>query len=213
MPANITPSDAWTDPITGPANGDPVDGDAGGPVFDMGQKLANRSEYISQRVGGLINGYRQYIPLHHGSDISAAWAMVAGATGWVRRQSDTAGAREMRWQVAIDARKAKLVSFVARIHGGATHAGVPATKPMLQAQGWDFVGGAAGFVYQQTDTVVTVPTYEADHLITLAISTGAPVTNDTNRLWWVSLFGETGANAVNDQLQLGALYAVLDRTP
>lgn len=86
MPSNITPVSTWTTPLTGPANGDPVDGGIGGPAYDMGQKLANRIERLKDLLPYATVSYlSRYVD--DASDTNAAIANTSSTsyttlTGW-----------------------------------------------------------------------------------------------------------------------------------
>lgn len=197
MPGNITPVNTWTTPLTGPAAGDPVNGGAGAPSFDMGQKLANRIEFLKERTHYTETDQTMQFPLIVLPQDANAWwqfgAVPAGPNGLL--QTNVAGARVMWLDIELP-KYGKLKELHLQLVGAPAHAGLPGTMPGIALYQQDMTSVAAATLLQSaTDSSGTTGAYQQAHNIAL---TALNLTLDASQLIHYSLrvAGETGANSL-----------------
>lgn len=199
MPANITPVSAWTSPLTGPANGDPVDGGAGAPSYDMGQKLANRIEFLKDHLDSSESQVLRFPFIHlnpvDGTTVTAGWAIGAAGTALALNQVSAAGAYVAYFEL-LQPKACTLTGLSVLLAGAAGHVGLPATMPVLTLYRQD-TGSllAPTTVATATDASAGVAAYEAVHSLSLGVLAEVLAFDSGNR-YYVKLAGETGANSI-----------------
>ena len=207
MPSNITPVSAWTTPLTGPANGDPVDGGTGGAPFDMGQKLANRVEFLKDHVIGAESQTVSF-PLVVQPQGTVRWEFGLIPAGAAALHQNSAATAWGVWVELPQPRAGTLTALAAILLGDpGTHAGLPGTMPTLTLFRQSGTGAPVS-VATVTDTSASVAVYEAVHLLSL---TGISETLDTTSptRYYAYITGEAGANSQLN-LALVSLYGVVD---
>lgn len=198
MPSNITPTSAWTDPLTGPANGDPVDGGAGGPAYDMGQKLANRIEFLKDHVVAAASE-RIRLPFVHlnpvdGTTVTAGWAFGAAGTAYAINQVSATGAY-IAWFEIVQPKTCTLTEITVNLAGAAGHGALP-TMPTITLYRQDTGSlGAPATVGTATDTAASVPAYEAVHPVALT-GLSEVLAHDSGLRYYLKVTGEAGGSAV-----------------
>jgi hypothetical protein len=198
MPSNITPVNAWTTPLTAPAPGDPVDGGVGGPVFDMGQIIANRIEFLKERTLGTIANDPVYFPLIVLPQPTNYWAAdfaPSGCLGLVQTSAATA------WAVYVELAQPKygiLTALSVTLVGAAGHVALPTTLPQLALFRQDpGSSGTPTLVGVQSDTSASTAAYEVPHNISLGGLTETFIHDGGNK-FYARIAGEAGANALTD---------------
>lgn len=200
MPANITEVNAYTDPVTIPAAGDPVN--AAGWLTAL-QAVTNRLKYI--RTRGIFVAATQKICLNLQGAVGTNFSFVSNggpgsnAVGW--KQTNAAGGNVFLgfWVPSsfVGHSITKVIAYFRPQGSGATHAGLPANQPQvgLRRQPQD----AAVLAVVGSDTQLadgSVVAYEAPRSIT---NTQAHAISAADT-YYVAFTGESGANALVDLL-------------
>lgn len=197
MPANIVPVNTWTTPLTGPANGDPVNGGAGGPSYDMGQKLSNRIEFLKDRTLCAIANDPLMFPLLVLPQATNYWqggAVPGGCNGIL--QTDVGAARVM-WIELVQPKYCKLITLTLTVVGATGHPALPSTPPGIALYRQDPGSAAAATLVQSaTDPSANVGAYQVPHGISLIALTEILI-HDGGSRFYLRVAGEfdTGANA------------------
>ena len=199
MPANIVPVNAWTTPLTGPANGDPVDGGVGAPSYDMGQKIANRVEFLKEHVDAAESQTIRFPLLHlnpvDGTTVTAGWAIGAAGAAMAINQVSAAGAYVAMFEL-VQPKHATLIGLIVSLAAAAGHGALPATMPVLTLLRQDTGSLAAPtMVATATDASASVAAYEAPHIISLGVLAEV-LAYDSGLRYFLKLAGETGAGSV-----------------
>jgi len=207
MPATITPVNAWTTPLQGPANGDAVDGGAGAIYFDMGQWLSNRIEYLRQRSLGTDQDTLRVGP-HALRNLSSRFAFQSGTGAPIAwNQSDVTDAGLLAFKLTLP-KRGTITSVTAYVKGAAGHAGLPGTMPALALLSQDIAGIGNGTAEgAQSDTSGSTGAYQAAHTITISGLSIAFLHDDLVD-YYVHFTGEDGANKLTGLLLSGIVVAV-----
>lgn len=199
MPSNITPVSAWTTPLTGPANGDPVDGGTGGAPFDMGQKLANRIEFLKDHVVAAADESIR-IPfiamnLVDGTTVTAGWGFAQAGSAYAINQVSAAAAYILFVEL-LQPKSCTLTSITATLAGASGHGGLPATMPKVTLMRQDTGSlSAPTSVATATDTSGSVGVYEAIHTVSLT-GLSEVLAFDSGSRYYLKIEGEASTNAI-----------------
>lgn len=200
MPGNLTDLNAFTSPITVPADGD---AEAAASVITAFQALANRTANVRSGVQGIASAITARVPLSPVYNLVSIFVAQAGATNvWLQT---TTGSSEIRFMIPHTV-TGKINSISVRCAGGtgAQHAALPATMPLLRLLSIDLTtaGGTQTVVSSVTDPSASVGAYETVHTLTLA---AIAQTISANQEYVISLAGETGANSVANAFRFSAI--------
>lgn len=129
---------------------------------------------------------------------NSIWALLTSGT---YRQADTASPFSIFLPIRLQSGDT-LNSVTVRVDGaggGATHVGLPATLPAVEVfRVNSSTGAATSIAGPTTDASASLGAYESDHDITLS----SIAETAAGARYFVEIQGESGANAVNDALQL-----------
>lgn len=201
MPSNITPTNAWTTPLTGPANGDSVAGGPGGASYDMGQKLANRVEFLKERVVPTITSDPYYWPMSPMPQTAANWLAKAHSAGAFGLVQDISAAPE-NFVLSLDGHikngvlREIHVTVIAEAGHAAFPGGKPATMPTLTLLRQD-PGLSSGPTVVATfvDASASAGVYEAIHDLSIT-GLSETFTHDGGQRHYLMVAGEGGANNI-----------------
>jgi hypothetical protein len=212
MPQNVVDADTWTVTVETAADGDAVNGAS---RLLTAQDLADRSRYLYNRTIGPSGVGIWHVPL--GDDLvntAARWAFSQTSTimGW--EQTSVASAGRLRWPIVLPL-TGRITQVEARVDGnlgsgGGTHAGLPGTMPRLGLDRQDHFGGTSAQVGVVSDPSASVAAYEVLHSITLS---GLSEDIDEHKTWYVYVDGETGANALANELVLLDIRVTIGAAP
>ncbi len=194
MPQNITESEAWTTPLTAPADGDSVNGATWVAAI---QGYANRLKYLAARVPGVQSEVINVMPMPVASSGAYFTAPEGAPDQGPMLQTGTPGSDPIAkcpWYNAP--RKGTLTQVVLRVQGSwasAVHGALPTSMPAFKVWRVDINTGAKTQVGSTaTDASGTVGAYEAAHDITLS---GLSESLE-GRLYFIEVRGEDDTNAL-----------------
>lgn len=200
MPQTVVDADLWTVNVQCAADGDAVDGAS---QLLPAQDLSDRSRWLHNRTIESVGGdlLVPMIPVSFG--LAARWAFgTAGASLRYLVNTSVAGADEAVIPLPT-LHNCTFDEVEVSLHGdflvSGPHAGLPGTMPRITLYHIDLTTGAETAVGNAVDGSAGVAAYESAHVITLA---HAAQTMDENSAFYISLRGESGANAMASYLHV-----------
>ena len=158
MPVNITPVDAFTDPVQGPADGEAVN--SANAILGL-QDLADRTLYCNNRIVGTNQGQVIDVPFSAEHSGTAVWS--PDTWGFSQVSDATAGAD---FHIVLPASVNRIDAVFARLRPAGSHAGLPGSMPRLKLFEADFsTSGVITFTELEdiVDPSASVAAYELTH--------------------------------------------------
>lgn len=180
-----------------------------GLSLDNGAALTihNLNDFIISDVGGFnVGSWTSKLTPHFAE---TGWFLSDSPTIHWWENSDTSAARRLQFDLPLK-QGDEVTSIICEVNVQTFHVSLPATKPVVTLFRVDS-GGNRHNLASRADPSITLGAYETLHSFTIDathVDSGSmPQTLNADR-YYIEITGETGANAVNDALQLISLGGV-----